>query len=441
MAAGDRGRSMSSGVLINFVGNAVGPLAGLASAPILAHSLGVDGRGTVAGATAPFLLITTIATFGLPEAITFFVARSPGAVETVRRRGAFLVFLAGLVATVVSLSVAPLLAGDSPILLSLILLTSAAVVPTVLVAALRGGAAGEGRWKLVALERAVGPIVRLIAIGFLAIVGSLDITSATIAIAFSPILGGLAYVRWRRGGERPTGGADEAPRLRHLFDYGYRVWFGSIAGVLLMRIDQVAMVPLSSTFELGLYVVAVTIGELPLVVNTAVREVVFASDARSSEDKRLTRAARMSFIVCGAIAVALGATCPWWLPLAFGEGFEPALPTVLVLLLAVALGIPGSVAGAGLSSRGSPHLRSLSLVIACVVNIAVLLLLVPMLGALGAALATLIGNIVSSNFNVVQMKRKFGVPMLDFYLIRFSDFRALRDSARSLVRRRHGNQE
>ena len=424
MASRSDGDSMSAGVFKNLLGNMVGPLAGLASAPILAHSLGVDGRGFVAGATAPFLLVTTIATFGIPEALTYFIARSPSTVRAIRRRGAVLVVLAGVVATLVSVLLAPLLAGGTPGLAPLMVLASLAVIPTVLVATLRGTAAGLGLWSLVAMERSVGPVVRLLAIVVLVATDQLTVTSATVAIAFAPVLGGLVYLRIPRTASEP-GATGSSPGYRGIVGYGSRVWFGAIAGVLLMRIDQVLMVPLSSTFELGLYVVAVTVGELPLVVNTAVREVVFASDARSTDSTRLTAAARISFLVCAAIAIVLGSTSPLWLPVAFGEDFTAAVPTTMMLLAAVAVGIPGSVAGAGLSSRGYPHLRSISLVIACAVNIALLVVLVPLLGAFGAALSTLVGNVVSSNFNILQIRRKFGVPMRQFYLVRAADVRLL----------------
>lgn len=426
---------MSAGVFKNLLGNLAGPLAGLASAPILAHTLGVDGRGLAAGATAPFLLVTTVATFGIPEALTYFVARSPSALGAVRRRGALLVVLAGAVATVVSVVLAPVLARGTPGLAALMVLALAAVIPTVLVSTLRGSAAGLGQWNLVALERSVGPVVRLLAIVVLVSVGHLTVTTATVAIAYAPVLGGLAYLRPGRT-VVPVDPTQPAPGYRGIVGYGSRVWFGAIAGVLLMRIDQVLMVPLSSTYQLGLYVVAVTVSELPLVVNTAVREVVFASDARSSENSRLTAAARVSFLVCAAMAFVLGATSPLWLPLAFGRGFSAAVPTTMLLLAAVAVGIPGSVAGAGLSSRGYPHLRSISLVIACGVNIVLLVVLVPTFGAFGAALSTLVGNVVSSNFNIVQMRRKFGVPVLDFYLVRTGDVRLLVGAGLRIVRRR-----
>lgn len=396
----------------------LGPLAGLASAPILAQSLGVDGRGMLAGATAPLLLISAVATLGVPDAVTYFVAKSPSRVLHIQLRAVLLLCLSGVVATAVSLILAPVLAGPDTSLASLISLASMAIIPTILVSALRGTAAGLGLWKLVALERAIGPLVRLLAIIALVVTDNLSLLLAVAVLAFSPVVGGLAYLSLR---SHPADREHVSPSMKSIAGYGARVWFGAMAGVLLMRLDQVLLVPLSSATELGLYVVAVTISELPLVVNSAVREVVFASDARSSENTRLTRAARLSFLVCALIALFLGSTAAWWLPMLFGDEFAPALPVLLVLLVAVCLGIPGSVAGAGLSGRGRPHLRSWALVVACVVNVTLFLVLAPALGALGAALATLAANLFSSNLNIIQFCRRFDVRFWDFYAVTTSD--------------------
>lgn len=414
--------SFSGKIFRNLIGNIFGPLAGLASAPILAQTLGVTGRGEVAGATAPFLLVVAIATFGIPEAVTYTVARMPHLRRRIIRNATLILLAAGLLATAGTVLLAPLVSVREPHLGPLIALTATAIAPSILVGGLRGMASGLERWDLVAYDRATGPIIRLLAVSVLALTGHLDVVTATAAIAFAPILGGLFYFNLIRLAPKLDSEASlSGTRPTDIARYGSRIWIGAIAGVLLMRIDQLLMVPLSGAFQLGLYAVAVTISELPLILNTAVREVMFASDARDSKDRLLGDAARTSLLVCVGFALLLGVSAPWWLPLAFGSDFAAALPACWILLAAVAVGVPGSVAGAGLSARGRPELRSYSLLIACAINILVLVALVPTLGALGAAIATLVGNVVSSNLNILWLRRHSELKIRDFYAVRFSD--------------------
>jgi O-antigen/teichoic acid export membrane protein len=221
-----------------------------------------------------------------------------------------------------------------------------------------------------------------------------------------------------------------------LLSYGSRMWVGSLSGVLLTRLDQVLLTPLAGTYQLGLYVVAVSISELPLIIHHAVRDVSFVNEAAKSEDERLSSSARISTALSALAALALGVSMLWWLPFLFGEGFRESIPIAAVLLVAVVLLTPGSIAGAGLSARGRPGLRSIALTISCVINIVMLIILAPLLGAMGAALTTLAGNIITSNLNLLFLSRVFGIGMLQFYGLRRSDIATIGRYGKRILRRK-----
>lgn len=426
--------SLSSRVLINGLGNLIPPLSTLVIAPILAQSLGVMGRGELAAATAPYLLAVAIATLGLPEAVTQAVARFPGLCGKIVRSILWIIVLSGVVSTAAVYFLSPILSAGDNALGYLIALVAVATAPALVIALLRGAASGLNSWKLVAAERALTGFFRVLGIVLLAVTDSLSPFSAAICLVLSPIFAGLAYLWMPR---RDSVGASELSekdhtRRRDLLWYGSRVWFGSISGVLLLRIDQAVMAPLSSPYQLGLYAIAVNVSEVPLIVNTAVREVMFTSDSADSDDFLLLSAARISNFACAIIGLFMGATLFFWIPIVFGEEFVAAVPAMIILLFAVVLGTPGSIAGAALSARGAPELRSVSLTIACVVSIAVLLMLVPVWGAVGAAIATLSGNLIASHLNIMLFQRRHGVAWQKFYGIRKSDFSAMRAVALKL---------
>lgn len=430
-------------MLTTAVGNFVPPVAAFITAPILAHALGVTGRGEVSAAQAPLLLFAALFTLGLPEAATYLIARSPRLLAALVGRAALLLVAAGLLGTGVTVALSDLLSGGDPVVATLIRISALAIGPTLIVTVLRGAAIGLQAWGLVAAERSVASLGRLVIIAVLAATEQLTVLTAVYVNAWFILLGGLVYIvlAFRRARLRldPSFAAErETVSAGAMLRYGMGVWFGSLAGVLLARVDQLLLVPLSGAYELGLYAVAVVVAEIPLLLNNTVREVMFASDAKGRDDARLTYAARMSGLICLLVAAAIGVTMWWWLPLLFGTDFAPALTVTLILLLAVVVGPPGSVAGAGLAARGLPALRSWSLLVALVVNVVLVLVLVPVLGATGAALATLAGNIVSSNLNIYFIKRRFDVPMLEFYLVRLSDLRDFARSVRGLLHRRKG---
>ncbi len=427
--------SVSRNMTVALIGNAFPPLVALFSGPILAQALGVDGRGAVAAATAPLALVVTVATFGVPEAVTWAIARNPSLARNASNRGMLILVVAGLLAMGAVVLSATWLSGGDPTVEQLILVACLAIVPNLLVGVFRGVASATQSWRLVALERIVTSSLRLLVLIPFWLTGTLTPLVATIAVAVMPVTGLLVYIGRMRSLDPRAFEVPREARTAGLLSYGLRIWVGSLSGILLSRLDQVLMTPFAGTYQLGLYVVAVSVSELPLIINQAVRDVTFVTDAAESVDARLASSARISTLLCGLAALFLGITMLWWLPFLFGEDFRPALPVAAVLLGAVVLGTPGSIGGSGLSARGRPGLRSISLLIACLVNIALLIVLAPTLGAMGAALATLAGNLLSSNLNLVFMYRKFGINPLQFYGVRRTDFTTLGEYVRRLLRR------
>jgi O-antigen/teichoic acid export membrane protein len=427
--------SVSTSMTVVLIGNAFPALVALFSGPILAQALGVDGRGYVAAATAPLSLIVTVATFGVPEAVTWVIARYPHLARNAAGRGMAILALAGLAAMGAVFLTAPWLSGGTPAVRQLIYVACLAVVPNLLVGVLRGVASATQSWKLVAIERVLTSGLRLAVLIPFWLTGTLTPLVATITVAAMPVIGAFVYIGRMRSLDPRAVEVPADARVRGLMGYGVRIWVGSLSGILLSRVDQVLMTPLAGTYQLGLYVVAVSVSELPLIINQAVRDVTFVTDAADSVDERLSASARISTALCALAGAVLGVTMLWWLPFLFGEDFRGSISVAAVLLVAVVLGTPGSIGGSGLSARGRPGLRSWSLTIACVLNILLLVLLSPVLGAMGAALATLAGNVVSSNLNLFFLHRIFGISPLQFYGIRRQDFATLGRYGRRLVRR------
>ncbi len=432
----NRTGTVSRNMTVALLGNAFPPLVALFSGPILAQALGVDGRGAVAAATAPLALVVTLATFGIPEAVTWAIARKPASARNAAGRGMLILLVAGLFATAAIVFSPPLLSGGDPDVQSLIVVASLAIVPNLLVGILRGVASATNSWRLVSVERILSSTLRLAVLIPFWLTGTLTPLVATVTVAAMPVVGAFVYIgRMRSLDPRALQVPPEA-RMLGLLSYGSRMWVGSLSGVLLTRLDQVLMTPLAGTHQLGLYVVAVSISELPLIIHHAVRDVSFVNEAAESVDDRLSSSARISTALSAFAALVLGVSMLWWLPFLFGEGFRESIPIAAVLLVAVVLLTPGSIAGAGLSARGRPGLRSLALTISCVINVALLIVLAPLLGAMGAALTTLAGNVITSNLNLLFLSRVFGIGVLQFYGLRRSDIATIGRYGKRMLRRK-----
>jgi O-antigen/teichoic acid export membrane protein len=430
------------GVAISAVGNLFPPLAALVSAPILAQSLGVVGRGEVAAGTAPLVLGMGLFSLAIPEAVTYFTAKGNHLPRSVLGRGMAYLIVLGALGTILLVLLAPILSGGDDDLTFLIVLGSFALTPSLVLGGVRGAAIGWQKWHLVSAERLVGAVARLGTIAVLSALGALTPLTGTATMAATSFIGIIVYLflpgQVSRTTRLPGSAYDRLIGQPALVRYGLSMWAGSLTGILLSRLSQTLMVPLASAHELGLYAVAVSVSEVVLVFNSAVRDVMFSVESAGNNDKRLSSATRISTALTVVSAIGVGTLSVWGIPFLFGEGFADAVPVTLILLVGIVLGNPGSVAGAGLSARGRPGLRSIALAVALVFNIVALVTLVPLIGALGAAVATVVGNTISGGLVLVWLRVFFGIPVTTFLGVRFEDIRVFLRQLNRLRKRNPG---
>jgi len=410
------------------------PVVGVATAPILAHGLGVAGRGTAAAALAPNVLLAGAATLGLPDALTYFLAKTPDRTRAALRVTCLLSVVVGAAAFAVVAVSAPLLSGGVRDLDRLIVLATAFAIPLLLVNLLRGAAIGRHMWTAVAAERVANSFLRLIALALLLVLGQLTVLNAVLVMAIGPLVAGAAY--WRLIVSPAPAAAtanDERAGAGDLVRYGTRMWLGSVASIVISRLGPLLVTPLSDVRQLGLLTAAVAIADVPFIVATSVRDVLFGADSRERDATRLALLTRASTGLALLGALALGLSLPLWIEFAFGRGFAAAMPATWVLLASVVVNVPGWMAGSGLSAWGRPELRSVGLVASLLANLAVLLLLVPPFGALGAAVAALIGALTLTGFTLVASSSVVGVHYRDLILPRREDLRAAFRAAQGVI--------
>ena len=269
--------------------------------------------------------------------------------------------LTGIVAAIALIILAPSLATDSPTVAELIRLSALAAVPTVVLWALRGTAQGLHQWSSLNMEKAITGIARLSGIAGLALFQALTVQGAFVVMVGAPILGYLAYIKMLSGLKPEHPKQSGLRLLRQMSSFGSKVWLGSIAGILITRLDQVLILPLSSAEQLGLYASAVNVGDIPFFLTAAFGSIILARESAGASNSRVGFASRVLFAVVFVVTSVVALTCNLWFTLLFGPAFADGVGTAVVLLVAALLSAPGTIAGSTLTGRGHPHDRSLAL--------------------------------------------------------------------------------
>lgn len=425
--------SHASNMALVAVSNLAVPAAAFLTAPVLARVLSVDGRGNLAAATAPFLLITSVALFGMPGSLLYFTALKPLTARRNLKFGLSFLLAGGVFVAAISWFLAPWLSDGNGTVADVIRGLCLIIPGTIAVSACQGVASGLQRWNLVAAEKIVTAILRTGGIYALAATGHLTVKSASISVALPAFIAITAYIPLFRLPNDDSGGK---ATKRDIIRYAMKTWLGLVSGVLLMRLDQAILAPLAGAVQLGYYTVAANISEVTILPNYAMRDVTSASDASNNNNDRVLRTARISLILSTVAAVVLAISIWFWFNALFGQEFRPAIAVTLVLLVATACGVPGSVAGAALGARGMPGARSASLTVALVINALLIITLAPMWGAMGAAVASVVGSQVASQLNILWFTRRFGGRQRDFFAVRSSDVKVLVAGLSSLLSRR-----
>ena len=409
-------------VLFVTVSSFLVPAAGVLTQPILARALGAGGRGELAAALAPSTLALAVATLGLPEALTFYLAKHPRVTRLALMWATVVASCLGVFCLVAAYLAVPFLSAGYATLGRLILLAMVLIIPALVVGVFRGAAYGRQMWGAIAAERLVDTALRVLGIGLLWVLGELTVFTAVLVICLTPVVAGVVYFRLLlRPSVDDTEQLISGSALRLLLSYGSRVWFGSVASMLLSRFAQILMAPLSSLEDLGLYSVATTISDLPWIVALAIAGALNGVNSKSNDPAQVTTTARVTTLVGLVGCAILGGSVPFWIKPLFGEEFGAATAPTLMLLLSAVICIPGVMAATGVTAWGRPGLRSIGLSVTLVTNVIVFVILVPELGVIGGCVTSIVSNVVMTTFMVVAASRVMDQPVSSFLLPRASD--------------------
>jgi O-antigen/teichoic acid export membrane protein len=226
---------------------------------------------------------------------------------------------------------------------------------------------------------------------------------------------------------RREGGAPAS--IRSLLGYGLHAYPASITGYFSYRADvfiiQALMV--GSTGALGLYSMAVTMAELIFYIPDSVTTIFMPTIAGSTPeaaDERLARVSRLTVLITVASSLAL-------IPVAWAglnvvlPQFVDCFPAFLVLLPAVVSLSLGKILTSYIAGRGRPGPISVGAVVTLILNLVANVILIPRLGIVGAAAASLISYTAMTALMLGVAWRMSGHSPLHLIVPGMAEFRVI----------------
>lgn len=404
------------------------PLTAVVTGPLLARALGAEGRGALVAVIAPTLFAASLVNLGLPTMCAYFGARGRRPRRTALTLAMISAAVLGGLTSVALILLAPVLLPDYRHYWGVYYGVCATLPAMLAVESLRASAQASGQYSTPIIERALAVGTRCLGVVVLFAFGALTVPTAALATWGPGAVVVLLYtafaIRTIRtpapapasvavGADVSAGAGRDEVQIGPMLRFAMLSWGGSVAGVLVLKLDQLMLVFLTSAAEIGYYIVAVSVSEIVVVAVVALREILTAQSASATGPSLVMRTARL-VLYGGLLVAAAGAVaCPVLLPLLFGADFAHAvLPTQILLVGAVFSGV-SIVLGAGLAGSGRPGLFSAAQAFGVVVTVVAMLLLAPRYGGIGAAAASSITYAATALVTILIYTRVASVACSD----------------------------
>lgn len=395
-------------------------LTGLITAPLLAHALGADGRGKLAAVAVPLGVSGYILQLGLGQFAVNQVSTGDRVNVVFGSLALPLIVVGGLVG-VLSPALAHVISGGRQPVEQYLTIGFVMMPVTLLIFLSMSIAIGLARWRTLAVARLVSPLIMCVGVVLLAVLGELTVESAIVLTLVSGLLPIAALSSILRRAFPPS----VALRLvRKGLSFGGRASVGVIATMANQRLDQFLMVPLVPPRQLGLYAVAVTIASLSTVLTSQIVTVVLPRIA-AGESHLLAQATRyVLFVTVASGIVIAGATRLFLVPF-FGADFANARALVYVLVIGLVFLAALGTLSQGLPAVGRPGAPSVGEMISLAITIPGLIVLLPMMGAMGAALVSVAAYMSTFAVLLLIAARHLGDRPTDYLLLRRGDLATL----------------
>lgn len=410
---------------LTFAGQGGLVLLGAVSGIILARLLGPEGKGVFTAVTTAAGMIALLVEFGLRTAMTRAIAAGRA---TWKDALATTLALYGMLSLVwVPILILLLLTQRERLFadLPLALLTLGLII--VPLSLLRGALHSvlDGH-HLLPETRALLLVERFsIILGYLLFIVffGLGVRGAVLALLAGTAVGLLATLLLMRRLDNPG-----PPRIRRelipeLFRFGRAIYASFLAQSFNYRLDALILFAITGDAAVGLYSVAVALAEMPLNLPDSMASVLFprvSSDTDGAE-VRTAHLSRVTVFVILASGLVMALVGYPFIALTFGPKFVGAYPALLALWPGMILLGQSKLMSADLAARGLPQHPARASWISLIVTLGLDFALIPILGIMGAAIASSAAYTVSAVIIYLAYRRETGTTLRDLYLVRWTE--------------------
>lgn len=386
-------------------------ICGVLTGVLSARLLGPAGRGELAAIQSWALLFASLSMLGLEKAVTYYGSRRPEALGTYIASALGLIVLLGSLVVAAGWWWLPLLL---PAQSAEVIQTSRIVLILIAVIYAFFGLPHQslqivGAWYSWNILRVLPGVAWLALLaGAMATAHTLDGVTASYLFVVANLVPAIpfAFVAARKLRGPFTFQANLAkPLLRYALPNALQV----LPYTLNQRLDQMLMASFLEPQVLGLYAIAVLWSSVTTPIIAAFGPVLFPSLSAISDraqQRSLIRRAIFYSSIANAIITGLWLLAtPLLLPLVLGNSFAAAIPTSLVLIVAIAISNTSMTLAYALRGLGKPQPGLISDLLGLVITGIGLALFLRLTGIFGAAVVSFVSYSITCGYLMLILRR------------------------------------
>lgn len=275
---------------------------------------------------------------------------------------------------------------------------------------------GLGRMGPINALTVAPPALALCALGAWVLAGQ-PVTLWAVMIAWlgARVLVGLAGAAWAWRDQR--GRAPDWPAWRTQAGFCTVLGLTNLISWLNYRIDLFIVEAFGSLSAAGIYAIAVTVTELLWFISSSVSAAAYGRIGQPDREAAARLTVRLVQVNLGVLLIAspvLLGLAAWALPRVLGAPYAEAVPLMLWLLPGVwAYGCASTLSAYYTNFLGRPRLSAAVAGVSLLINVGACGLLVPRLGATGAAIATSLSYGLAIAWGLALFRRHAGLRWRD----------------------------
>lgn len=192
------------------------------------------------------------------------------------------------------------------------------------------------------------------------------------------------------------------------------------------RVDVIMLKQFVPSADVGIYSVGVLLAERVWMIPDAMKEVMISNLAKGKGTEEVTFVIRVCNLACIVVVIGIVLLGQPFINLFYGAEYAPAYTVTVVILIGVLFMVYYKMIGSYNIVEGKQRENFIYLVISVVCNLALNALLIPKLGNIGAAVASIFSYAIAAGLFIQKFVRDYSVRIRDMLIPNRSDLLRLR---------------